>query len=828
MDKESGSTSITVSSNIVFDVELETKEQGWIDIVQTKSVIDSNVKLEYLSNPSISTRRVMLKVFPKSNDLKLDTVFIPILQEGVDIDQIIPEGDTKVSVVSAEMIRGNVYGQQTVDKTIDGNYATNYSGLKVNKPDSVIIDYTLESTIDRVDYIKLTQRLNQDQNSIFSNGSIWIKTKGNSEWTLSSSFEVNPGENVIANIKTLNPEKIRVCLQRSLIGGNVSLAEFECFKTNEVKHHIEAASIYFTDGTYSELKSGLSYSDIQKIKSPIISSLAADLWNQKYEKQFRSRSYLATLDPREEGKKLTIGSRSQCDNAMGIYFEANKPVVVFFESTQVDRTTLYIRKFDENGGAEKITLEKGLNIITPTVSGNGYIQYWSEADESLSPIKIHVVYGNELGFWDVRQNDTNESWRALLQRALKLQENKNIPSLMLDILGERVQLCNTVDAFNQYAPEKITNVLEMHDQLVDLEYTLMGLKKYDAVPTSRLLGVRSWGGSPNWNGFSANYPNAESTMLIKEDFLSNIWLYAHEFGHANQVAQMKGAGWAEVTNNVFSVYVQYCMGDRNNLRLEHVAYKYPGTSEKIIGDRFNYYLDEAFVNKTLYLQQGNQSDIEGVFNADPFVSLVPLWQLTLFFVLNEHSDWYKPDLWADIYREAIHDNNSSYSYGQRYTNFMKRAINASGYNLAPFFNNMGLLKVGDRMIGDYGAPKHVKITQAMVDEVTQLGETKISLSDVALGYISANSLAIFKNKMGVEGTLNGGIINANGAKYISSIIWKNAVAYEVYENNKLLHVSILGTGITDNTQTYVRFPENATHIQAVSWDNKRVNVYEKK
>ena len=80
--------------------------------------------------------------------------------------------------------------------------------------------------------------------------------------------------------------------------------------------------------------------------------------------------------------------------------------------------------------------------------------------------------------------------------------------------------------------------------------------------------------------------------------------------------------------------------------------------------------------------------------------------------------------------------------------------------------------------------------------------------------------------MGIEGTLNSGVIDANGAKYISSTSWKNTVAYEGYESNKLLYVSIRGTGTTDNTQTYVRFPENATHIQAVSGDNERVNVYE--
>ena len=57
-----------------------------------------------------------------------------------------------------------------------------------------------------------------------------------------------------------------------------------------------------------------------------------------------------------------------------------------------------------------------------------------------------------------------------------------------------------------------------------------------------MLGVRSWGGSPNWNGTCANFPNSEQCLcLIRKVFLQNIWVFGHEFGHGNQVAQMKGS-----------------------------------------------------------------------------------------------------------------------------------------------------------------------------------------------------------------------------------------------------------------------------------------------
>ena len=40
-------------------------------------------------------------------------------------------GDTKLKVKSAELIEGNVYGNQDVSKTIDGDYSTNYSSASL-------------------------------------------------------------------------------------------------------------------------------------------------------------------------------------------------------------------------------------------------------------------------------------------------------------------------------------------------------------------------------------------------------------------------------------------------------------------------------------------------------------------------------------------------------------------------------------------------------------------------------------------------------------------------------------------------------------------------
>ena len=62
----------------------------------------------------------------------------------------------------------------------------------------------------------------------------------------------------------------------------------------------------------------------------------------------------------------------------------------------------------------------------------------------------------------------------------------------------------------------------------------------------------------------------------------------------------------------------------------------------------------------------------------------------LFFMLTEDAPWSKPDFWPDVHWAAIHDNNSVYTYGEKYVNFMKRAMDASEMNLTDFFKKDGI------------------------------------------------------------------------------------------------------------------------------------------
>lgn len=738
-------------------------------------------------------------------------------------------GDKKLKITSVELVRGNTYGNESVPLTIDGNYQTHYSSSYTQTGDSVILDYTLDVNTSRVDYIRLTQRANGDSNSTFSQGNVYYKSASDTEWKWSASFNETAGSPVQIQSGMNAPVQIRLTIISR--ANAVAMAEFECFENANIGD-LTADAAYFEDDVFSALKPGVTAADIEKITNPYVRSIATDLLAGTYAKEFRSRTYNACEHPNDAAQKLKIASRSEYDNPMGIFFKQNGKYVIFVGNTANINVTLCIKDFRSGGGTATYKLKTGLNAIEPSVAGNGYIRYWINNYTTAVPVNVHVAYGHEIGFWDKRAGHENADWARILELAQTCASTQNITNAMIDVLGERIQLVNTVSAFKQYCPSNVSDLMMWHDSIMNIEYRMMGLFKNNAVPYNRTLAARSWGGLPNWGGAGAWFPNTEREMLDIPTLRAASWVFGHELGHGNQIRpHMLMAGWGETTNNNYNQYVQYLISNRQDLRLDHENInRRQGDSEWKIGGRFNAYLNEAHVVKEPYLTQEGPDYKKGSMNGtglrgDHFVKCVPLWQLTLYFMIaGEGTSWYRPDFWADVNWAAIQDNNTGLSNGQRYVNFMKRSIEASGYNLAPFFEQMGLLRVVDRSIDDY-AVGQVAITAADVESVRALGNTKQMPSSPVISYISANSINAFRNQSPVSGSYNQGITTSGASKTISHSIWKNVVVFETYKGAELVDIAMVGTGSSTNSSTYVLYPEGSTRIEAVACDGSRTLVF---
>ena len=805
-----GSFDLNISSNIEYTYKF-SEQIEWISCneMNSKSMIDKVVRFQNKMNPEMNSRKVNFIIQAKD----MQDIAIPIEQSG-------SQNTGTLEIVSAKLRNGGFasegYGP---DKSIDRDYSTTYISDYSTKQEPILIEFELAKGIEQIHYIKLIQ--NDSLN--FTGGNIWYQTTTETTWKEFGAFEVENRLNAEIYIPLSNPTKIRVSLNRTEVKGKyaVSLNEFECLTMEE---HIKRIIAYFEDDVFSKLKPSTTLDDIENNIGEPFYSIAKGLYEQTYSTEFRSRTYKSIKSPKVVAKELTAGSRSQCDNPTGTFFEKDKTHLAYIKGLGDKTVPLYIRDFREGGGSPfVITLSEGLNTFTAKNNGHGYLQYWTEDETPFPDIKIHFFQGKELGFFDTRAGHTDDDWKRILANAIKFQTDYNITGAILDVLGERVQMTNKVDAFNMYAPNAIKDMTLLWDKLLNLHYKKMGLEKNKAIPQNRMLGVRTWDGPPNWNGFSANYPNYEKTMLDKDAFIDDVWVYAHEFGHGNQVAQMKGGGWGEVTNNIHSLACQFELSEGvKRLKFERVVRKrvdYPDQGS-VIGGMYNETIFENCVLKELYW--GREHSM--------FSSLIPLWQLMVFFeLIGEESEWYKPDFWADVHWEAINDKTTPLTAGgERYMNFMRRCIDAADMDLTDFFTEMGLLRVQDRIISDY-SDLHVKITQDMIDALKAHAKSKKPAATPVIGYISYYSLDAFKYKKDVTGTLGSGIsYGGKNLQIISHSIWKNVVAFETYAGDKLIDIAIPGTGCTtfDNSSTVVNFTTEATAIKAVGWDGIRTLVLE--
>lgn len=833
LSKEEQTFIVKVTANVAHTCR---NEEGWLTLVEkpaSRGMTESAYEYKVTANTSLEVRRDVIHIESTGLEGEPVVVEIPVEQEAADVDEVI-KPDTKIKVESVEMIQGTIYGVQAPELSIDDKLNTFYgSGKNAQDPTQpIIFDYTLAAGTEKVSYVRLTQKPGADITSGMTKGEIAYKSETNTEWVKCGSFDETEFKSTIqVDLDgAVNPTHLRLTMERASVG-SVAIAEFECFQKAEGNDFdLTADAAYFEDNVFSRLKPTTTQADIAKITHPMVRAVAQELLNGTYAHEFRVRTYQSCKDPEITGSELTIGQRSACDNPTGLFFEQGKKYIIFVGDEIGDQTLdLYICDWRANVRPKQtVTLKNGLNTVDANVSGTGYIQYWTKTDDPAPAVKIHVCNGNEIGFWDVRAGHTNADWKRILALANDCAQRLSISNAMIDVSGELVQLINTVQAFNTYCPDDIEDVMKMHDELMTIEYTMMGLVKNNAVPRNRILGVRSWGDNPNWGGSCANFPNTEETMLNRSMFLSNLWVFGHEFGHGNQVAQMKGAGWAEVTNNIYAQQVLYLLHD-GECRLEHTTYKRDGYTDKQYGDRVNAYLNDALIKGKPYLTHGGglvEDAKNGTYyQADQFVSLVPLWQLSLFFMLAEGAPWHRPDFWPDVHWSAIQEHNPKNEPGKRYADFMRRLIDASGMDMTEFLEKIGLLRTYDMRVGDYGGPKQVTITQAMVDEIRTYGQSKPKVPTPVLYYISANSLEAYKKQLPVQGTFGQGITSGELSKTISHSVWKNVAAFETYAGDKMVEVCIAGTGRMDNTSTFVRYPEGATRIEAVSWDGKRTLVF---
>ncbi|MCR4995223.1 MAG: M60 family metallopeptidase [Bacteroidales bacterium] len=704
-----------------------------------------------------------------------------------------------------------------------------------------------------VDYVKYTPR-QSGTNGNFDEVEVYVSSDETTAYTkvtqlaasvklggVGSASYIYLGDDGFDDVRS-----IRLCI-KSGSGNWASAAEIAFYKADRSKE--EALKSYFTDNLCTELRSDVTSADgieDETIKT-LVSALLTDADSYKKYRvgEYEPYETLATVK-----KRLKV-NHPYCsyENPTGIYFVEGETIYVMAEGIQGEApVSLIIKNFgkatdDEPQSQSSFALRNGMNAITPSHRGNSYVSYYSDDFATLPNVKLHFINAKVNGYFDLQRGDTNDDWKALL---------KNAVSDILDVRTQRLQVAFPLATFKANCPSNGVELAEAYDEIVYREREVMGLPYYNSEPKNRQFFRVVHSGFMFADGIGAAvHQNSVGACISGTPSKLDFWGMAHELGHNNQLTRsFKWTGCGETTNNIYSAWVQYNLGNKNNLRLEDEVTgidDYAGMR----GGRFESYLEEG-VRKGVCWQLQDGPDYHGSSfntntvkdedyngktltktvtvesrNFDHFVKVVPLWQLQLYTHLVGRS----PNMYGKVMEAMRHADDDNLSNGQLQMQFMKLVCDNSGMNFLPFFEKAGMLKPINAYIEDY-AKGWLKISDAMIDDLkSYVAEKGYEAITDEVNYITAHNWQIFADRLPLEGgTLGQGCTASGSLVKVSHSIWKNAVAFETYNSeDELIRISMYGLGSNDaHSYTQVLYPqaEDAAYIMAVGYDGTRVRCYE--
>ena len=568
----------------------------------------------------------------------------------------------------------------------------------------------------------------------------------------------------------------------------------------------------FTNEFMVALKPAVNRDRIAKIRDPFVRRIAQQMADKKYDS--KSRTMLA--EPYEPVKdladRLRTSQYSKFENPTGIFFEEGEDVLVIMGDPKDEKLSLVIQNFGRGGGRSSYPLKAGVNIFKAKNKGLGYIEYFTPNYKKAGKVKVSIPSGKVNGVF-VGGVHKNSDWKKMLE---------NSPTEVIDIVGSRVHLVYPVEELRQVCPDKGEELIALYDRIIGMEQQIMGLYKYKMLPKNRMFGRVIWQGFMHADGTGAAFHNGTMKEVANPDKIpGSAWGIAHEFGHVNQVRPaMKWVSTGEVTNNIYSAYVNYMLNP-TSMRLEHERIN--GGDGNMIGGRFNAYLNNGIVKGENWLIQAGPDKRSGGDNRpmvhDHFVKLAPLWQLELYFKVAGKGN---PDFYPDIKMDTAGKKD-----GELQLAFMKNACDVSKQDLTDFFRKTGMLKPIDQELDDYTCAR-MTITEADCRNLVAYARKYKKPESPVIYYISVNSVEAYKNRLAVRGSYNQGITEQGNRRIISHDVWKNVVVFETYKDNELVRATMVGTDSKDNSSTTVTYPEGSTRIEAVSWDGKRTLVYGKR
>lgn len=830
---------VELASNVDFKV---TPKVSWIKVVKFK---DNYLYLKTTLNELESPRTGTVEIA----DIAGSVVKTFTLNQSSNNAVSYIKGDYKIKVSSGTAT--DAQSGEDITKSFDGDYTTMYHSSWGGGTLPVTLTYNFTG-VSRIDYLIYNPRQSGGTNGNFDQITVSYKLAESVNYITLGSYKLN-GASTSYKIDfpngLINPTNVRFIVT-SGAGGFASCAEMDFYQYNNMG---SAMLSLFQDAICSQLKPTVTDADINNEVNPYIKKLAKTIKLGTYNTEFRVNEFEAYPTINQTSDWMKTSSYNSFENPTGILFQTGNEIVIFVDNPGTESISLTIKDQVPGGsGNSTYPLKNGMNKIKAANNGHGYLNYYTTNWATAPKVKVHFALSTVTGYFDLEKflkaDGTYDKTAAAFAYKRILAA---ATSTMFEVVSKRHHACYPTAGFRAKAPNALdgVNFALAYDSIVYREHEIMGLVKYNKEPKNRMY-TRSVASGMFADGFGAGIPNATSYSEITPKTIG-WWGIGHELGHVNQVRPaMKWVSVSEVTNNIYSSYVEHKIGNGPWMkslgavpyyRLEHESH---GTNEIMTGagGRFNAYLNYGIKDGGKWLMTEGPDYYNQVpfgtplrRNYDHFVKLCPFWQLTLYFKEAK----VRPDFWAQIYEMARTVNTANMSNGDLQLNFMRTAIDSTKLNLTPFFQKVGMLREYNDYLEDY-SPGQMTITIEQCEDLVAYAAKYPALETPVLYYISAQNWTIYRDKLALSvdfkspGVATNSIFvaSSNTVNMYHSTITpsmnnvKNVVAFETYDaNNVLLRITMRGFKDANNNITSVLYPKGSARIDAVGWDGTRITVY---
>ena len=788
VEAEGGEIDLEITSNIEYEIIIPS-DVDWLHQIEsgTRAMVTHTFKFKVDWNTDETERRGEILIKQTNGNLQKKVQVIQKGQTGYtggDTDDI--KDDIKVPVSSGKA--SSFQSGENIEKSFDGDFSTLYhSNWDNTAPDyfPITLDYFFENQ-ESIDYFIYYPRTD-GYNGRFKEVEIWIKTEDNPTCVKIMDYDFK-GSSIPTRVVFEKPVEKPLCIRFVVKSGTgdgqgfASCAEMEFYRRNP--DNFDALTI-FSDITCSELRPGITLTDIEKIPVSLYRNIALYLYNGNYPKEFRIQEYKAWPHPDDWAKVNKTSTYSLLDNPTGISVSQGEDLVVFVGETKGYSLSIKVQDLNKPNGdgynnASFYSLAEGMNKLKMKNKGLVYVFYHTPDYKIASPVKIHFATGQINGYYDSQKHRPSD-WTRLLNAAT---------DSYFDVLGEYAHLTFPTEDFKTYAANNGPDLIAAYDDLVRLEQEFIGLMKYNRHPVNRAYFHVVYTSYMYATSYRTCYHVSTSNTILKVSALkSEPWGPAHELGHINQTRPgFKWLGMTEVSNNVYSLYVQTQWGNPSRLEAEEMG-------------RFNNRYEKAYYNSFVnHMPHPGEDDV--------FCKLVSLWQLQLYLAdACGYTDFYKD------FHEQIRINPDKPTAGEQQLEFVKTVCEVAEKDLTDFFIKWGYLTPFDGEIDDYGKGR-LTITQHQIDEIVAFIKSKNypSVTD-KIEYICDSNKQYFKNRLPVRS----GIATKSGSSVFMHG-WGNVVAYEVYEGDKLVFVSNKDSFTLDNPVT------TSTKVYAVAYNGDKTEV----